>query len=231
MERTLYEVLGLTETATPDQIKKAYRKLAQKHHPDKDGGDGDGTEFKLVKEAYEVLSDPERRARYDRDGTYRHDGRQTEEERINAFAMNALASLLHRLIEGTEWVEHTDILELIRSEVRKMTENDKADLAGYQKSKAKHERAMGRIKAKEGDNLAAFAIQRVINEIDSKIKNEEENIKIGEHLMGILDNHEYEVTEADDATREAMMSAERKAQSEMLARFLSTGFRSPGGAL
>ncbi len=61
-----YEILGVAKTATQDEIKKAYRKLAHKHHPDKKGGDEEA--FKKVSNAYEVLSDQQKRAQYDRFG-------------------------------------------------------------------------------------------------------------------------------------------------------------------
>ena len=57
-----YQTLGVANTATSDEIKKAYRKLASKHHPDKGGNEQD---FKRVQEAYETLSDPQKRAQYD----------------------------------------------------------------------------------------------------------------------------------------------------------------------
>jgi molecular chaperone DnaJ len=70
MKRDYYEVLGLSRTASDDEIKKAYRKLALKYHPDKNPDDGRAAEerFKEISEAYQVLSDAERRGLYDRFG-------------------------------------------------------------------------------------------------------------------------------------------------------------------
>lgn len=59
-----YKILGVAEGATEDEIKKAYRKLAHKYHPDKGGGDED--KFKEINEAYQVLSNKEKRTQYDR---------------------------------------------------------------------------------------------------------------------------------------------------------------------
>ncbi|MCL4322649.1 MAG: molecular chaperone DnaJ [Deltaproteobacteria bacterium] len=71
-KRDYYDVLGVDRDATADEIKKAYRKLALKHHPDKNQGDGESEErFKEINEAYEILCDEEKRAAYDRFG---HEG-------------------------------------------------------------------------------------------------------------------------------------------------------------
>jgi DnaJ-class molecular chaperone len=62
----MYDVLGLTRDASQDDIKKAYRKLAREHHPDKGG---DPEKFKKVQEAYETLNDPQKREIFDKFGT------------------------------------------------------------------------------------------------------------------------------------------------------------------
>ncbi|HLM59670.1 MAG TPA: DnaJ domain-containing protein, partial [Pyrinomonadaceae bacterium] len=68
-KRDYYEILGISKTATEAEIKAAYRKLAIKHHPDKNPDDHTAEEkFKEAAEAYSVLSDAQKRAAYDRFG-------------------------------------------------------------------------------------------------------------------------------------------------------------------
>ena len=67
-KRDYYEVLGVGRNATSEEIKKAFRKLAFKYHPDHNHGDGAADRFKEINEAYEALSDPDKRAAYDRFG-------------------------------------------------------------------------------------------------------------------------------------------------------------------
>ena len=71
-KRDYYDVLGVSKAASADEIKKSYRRLAMKHHPDRNTDDSSAeSKFKEAKEAYEVLKDTEKRATYDRFG---HDG-------------------------------------------------------------------------------------------------------------------------------------------------------------
>jgi len=89
--RDYYEILGVKKSATADEIKKAYRKLAVKYHPDKNPGDKQAEErFKEISEAYAVLSDAEKRKQYDQFGSDGFHQRFSQEDIFRGFDINDL---------------------------------------------------------------------------------------------------------------------------------------------
>jgi len=68
MPKDYYNLLGVSKSSTVEEIKKAYRKLALQYHPDRGGSEEDAKKFREINEAYQVLSDPEKRSQYDQFG-------------------------------------------------------------------------------------------------------------------------------------------------------------------
>jgi len=86
MPKDYYEVLGVSRNATQEEIKKAFRKLAMKYHPDRNKGNKEAEEkFKEINEAYAVLSDPEKRKLYDMYGSTEFERRYTQEDIFRNF--------------------------------------------------------------------------------------------------------------------------------------------------
>jgi len=85
-QQDYYEILGLKKGATADELKKAYRKLAVKYHPDKNPGDKKAEDrFKEINEAYAVLSDPQKKSQYDQFGSTGFHQRYSQEDIFRGF--------------------------------------------------------------------------------------------------------------------------------------------------
>ena len=68
-DKNYYDIRGVGKTASPDEIKSAYRKLAKQYHPDINKDPGASEKFKEINEAYECLSDPQKKSNYDQFGS------------------------------------------------------------------------------------------------------------------------------------------------------------------
>jgi curved DNA-binding protein len=111
VEQDYYKILGVPRNATPEDIKKAYRALANKHHPDKNKGDKQAEEmFKKISEAYAVLSNPEKRQDYDAMGSTAFRGKFSQEDIFRGFDfgntfkdMGLGGDILGRIFGGQGW--------------------------------------------------------------------------------------------------------------------------------
>jgi molecular chaperone DnaJ len=96
--RDFYATLGVSRGADADAVKKAYRNLARRYHPDKNAGDETATaRFREIAEAYETLSSPNQRARYDRLGPlYRPDGRPPSPDEVTDWVTDTIGSMFRK---------------------------------------------------------------------------------------------------------------------------------------
>jgi len=100
MSKSLYETLGVSENATADEIKKAYRKLARKYHPDINKSPEAQEKFKEINAAYEVLSDPEKKAKYDQFGDQMFGGQNFHDFASSQGAEVDLEEILRAMFGG-----------------------------------------------------------------------------------------------------------------------------------
>ncbi|MEC7985272.1 MAG: DnaJ C-terminal domain-containing protein [Myxococcota bacterium] len=106
-----YMTLGLPKGASPDEIRKAYRALALRYHPDRNPDDQEAsTNFQAIVEAYQVLSDPEQRKQYDRFGALvRSDGRPPQKEDLSAFFSDKFSGIFQNANNRRGESIHTNI--------------------------------------------------------------------------------------------------------------------------
>lgn len=161
----LYEALGVAPDATPEEIKKAYRKKAKETHPD---AGGSNEEFEKVNKANLVLSDPERRERYDSTG-------EADVPPLEMRVRSLLDELVTALIDQDDDILSVDLVEIMRQQVRNeinalndrinklSRKRDKADkLAKKFKKKAK--------KGKAGANLLSDIASKKSRDFAARIK-------------------------------------------------------------
>ena len=188
----LYKLLGLSPDCTSEEIKHAYRTLAQIHHPDKGG---DEETFKKIKMAYEILSDPQRRANYDATGNY-------EQPRdINAEVMNELANLLHHFINKMDPITD-DLIMMMKGDIIEGIKNVNNNIAEISKQIHKFELIVVRIKSKKKENMLQKFTQNHIDNLKNTRKNMERRIEILNLMSENLLDYFYSSDAIQDAISE-----------------------------
>lgn len=137
----LYEILGVSKDATPKEIRAAYKSLAQKYHPDKETGDA--VKFKEIKEAKEILLNPDTRHEYDTTGTVNKG--QTLEGR----AEEIIAQIIQGIIDKAEF--HGDIVARVKQGINKGVRDITKTNDQINSKLAKLKTEVGRVKVKDGE--------------------------------------------------------------------------------
>lgn len=177
---TLYQVLGVAIDATKQEIKKAYMRKAQEHHPDKGGEE---QKFIMVKRAFDVLYDEERRANYD------ETGQEGEAQDDRAAALNQLNQILFQIIDQAPHDANfiVEIKQCIDAEKMQYM----ALVGRAQKLIEKREKALNRIVKKDGgENLFRAAIERDVKSIEGLIATANKGIEFCELMMVMVDEYD-----------------------------------------
>lgn len=180
---SLYDVLGIARDADLAAIKAAYRKLAQAHHPDKGG---DLAQFQAIQLAYDVLSNPERRRRYDENGQT-DNGPSLRDE-----AVSRIATMLATLMEQAD-VERTDLIEKMREAIIDRQGKDQAMVEKLRESIDRRERALKRFRFKgNGSNLMEQIVRSEIQKRLDQIEAGEREHTLHEEMLAVLAEYSYE---------------------------------------
>lgn len=183
MPTDLYAILRVPKGASADRIRKAYRKLALAHHPDRGG---DAATFQAATEAHDVLSDPEKRARYDATGQV--DARPAPHPQADVMALLTplLAAVLEGMVKQGADPKHEHVVEHLRRSLREVESKVKADRAEALRLKAGVEASVARFTCYDGEeNLLAAAARTHLAQVEQRLK------KIEEHAARVTKAVEY----------------------------------------
>ena len=184
----LYAELGVARNASAATITRAYRKKAQKVHPDK-GGSVDA--FAALQRAYNILSDEGKRAQYDATGKTDFNDRSATE------AHEVILSMLLQLIDNEMVdIERSDLVELMRKASKQKIKHLEGEVTALQRKISKTERALKRLKRKSaGENLLAGSLLLNIEKLGRAVAAAQHAVTLGSLILLTLDDYLYQVDE------------------------------------
>lgn len=177
-----YDILGISPSATLEEITLKYKSLAQKHHPDKGG---DEEVFKQIKLAYEILSDPERRQRYDSTGEVK------EAIPIMQEALDQICRIFLGLVP-TVAPEHDNIIVKLKIEIRNLRSLVASDIKKANEFAIKLEKIIKRIKRKkDGENIIKSFAESQLQNVQRDLVMFQRRLQIVELMQKIIEDYEY----------------------------------------
>jgi curved DNA-binding protein CbpA len=181
----LYEVLGIGKNADPAGVKRAYRKRAQKAHPDRGGSAED---FVAVNRAYEILSDPVRRLAYDNGepDVATHADAQRQQ------MLHEIAALILGVLEQSPHPENIDVLGLSRQTVSAVMKQLGDQVAAAAAGARKLRGALKRFKTKGESDIIKAVIEGRIAEYERNSEKLKQSIARSEEMLKVLGEYAYE---------------------------------------
>jgi len=184
---TLYNKLNITETATEEEIKSAYRKMAKANHPD---NGGDTNEFHDINEAYEVLHDPIRRQRYDETGDY-SESPPKESKKMTFMNMHIIPLFERATSVDFDFIsEATKVIRdiILKGEKQRMQNNAAVE---------RFEQNIRRIERKDGENIIKAILTSKVVAINAMTTGIDEELDLIEEVLEEIETYKYEFTEED----------------------------------
>lgn len=192
--RALYDILGVELDATKDDVKKAYRQLAMKYHPDRNEGI-ETTEFTEATKAYKILSDPEKRAAYDKTGYTEDNVHDTRE-----VAIEVLQNWFRSCLNDDKALKE-DVIHRLRAIGKSNTAQCKHRIVLTNKKIKKLGKVLKRLKYTGGGkaDFLALVVQEIINTLNRNICQANFQIQVNKMILQMLTfyNYDYNVDPDD----------------------------------
>jgi len=183
---SLYDDLAVDKKATPDQIKKAFRKKAKQTHPD---NGGNSNEFRTIAKAYNILSDDEKRKRYDNgENPDNINQSNTHEQQV----MSTVLGIFNDIVDQNIDLNH-DPFDIIRQTLHANEEKAKADKNKNQKNIKRYNNILRRIKKKDQSELFIQLLDDKIKGCKAIIIQIDEHINVFEDALKLIKECEYEI--------------------------------------
>jgi DnaJ-class molecular chaperone len=179
---SLYEDLGVEDTASPEDIKRAFRKRAQKNHPDKGGDDAT---FQKIEQAYRILSDPIKRLQYDRTGSTR----SFEKEDEDAIAKKELIAIFMSVVQSAD-PDRTDFRRAIQKVIETRRNQQRDSITGAKSATVTLKSVMHRLrrgkKPKSDSDYLRAACEETIKNFAAAIARCEELLSLLNRMEELL---------------------------------------------
>lgn len=190
---TLYDDLGVPKDADAATIKKAHRKRVKSTHPD--NKEGSAEEFRKVQNAYLVLSNPDRRKRYDETGDAEHSSIRSPEEQEREEALQALGSMVVQILaEPDSSLDYTDMQKQLLSVTAKTARGMSDDKSKTEREIKRAEKVAKRWKRKkktEGPDMIAAVMTSQIGTLNMRLAQIERALRVNDKVRVMIEEYEY----------------------------------------
>jgi curved DNA-binding protein CbpA len=187
----LYQILGVSVQASNTEIRKAYRKLSAKHHPDSDGGDRD--KFEQIKLAHDVLINPERRKRYDTTG--RTDEDRITPERIELFLKEMIKTVVEaeRPDGSTDNPEGENIKDKMILSLKASRQAIRNDRRKLERRLRRTNTMLRRFKPREGYDPVGDALRDQKEKWEYELRMNDDAMQLSVEMEKVLNTYDYDV--------------------------------------